>query len=339
MRAKFLAALICFSVALLPAASSPKSYLLVLEKAQNNLVLVDPASLQVVARVPVGKDPHEVVASEDGKVAYISNYERGTGTTISRVDLVEKKALPPIDLGPLTAPHGLAFAGGKLYFTAEGARAVCRWDPATEKVDRVMGTGKLRTHMVIVSKDLKTVFTSDDGSATVSFIDQPAVPIAAGGGAGGGRGGAPSFWNIDTVTVSPRSEGFALAPDGKELWLANAQLGTISIIDVKTRKILETIPSNKAVNRIKFTPDGKYALVPDMQGQELLVIDAATRKEYKRIALPGNSEGVVIAPDGWRAYTTLNSRDGVSVIDLKTMTFVTEVKTGKGPDGLAWAGQ
>jgi YVTN family beta-propeller protein len=347
MRTKVLA-LIClvlgFRPALLPAAS-PNSYLLVLEKAQNNLVLVDPASLQVVARVAVGKDPHEVVASDDGKIAYISNYERGTGTTISRVDLVEKKALPPIDLGPLKAPHGLAFAGGKLYFTAEGAKAVCRWDPATGKVDWVMGTGKLRTHMVIVSKDLKTVFTSDDGSATVSFIDQPAVPIpagngaGAGGGAGGGRGGAPSFWNIDTVTVGPRSEGFALAPDGKELWLANAQQGTISIIDVKTRKILETIPSNKAVNRIKFTPDGKYVLVPDMQGQELLVIEAATRKEYKRIALPGNSEGVVIAPDGLRAYTTLNSRGGVSVIDLKTMTFVTEVKTGNGPDGLAWAGE
>jgi len=252
---------------------------------------------------------------------------------------VAQKALPPIDLGPLKAPHGLAFAGGRLYFTAEGAKSVCRWDPATEKVDWVMGTGKLRTHMVIVSKDLKTVFTSDDGSATVSFIDQPAAPIAAGGGAGGGRGGAPSFWNIDTVTVGPRSEGFALAPDGKELWLANAPQGTISIIDVKTRKILENIPSNKAVNRIKFTPDGKYVLVPDMQGQELLVIEAASRKEYKRIALPGNSEGVVIAPDGLRAYTTLNSRDGVAVIDLKTMSFVAEVKTGKGPDGLAWAGE
>jgi DNA-binding beta-propeller fold protein YncE len=337
MKPKLIPFLLCATTAVQQALCAPANLLLVLEKAANNLVIIDPVSQEIVARVPVGKDPHEVVASDDGKTAYISNYEHGTGTTIARVDLVAQKALPPIDLGPFRAPHGLAYAGGKLYFTAEGSKAVCRWDPATEKVDWVMGTGKNRTHMVLVSKDLETVFTSDDGSATVSFIQQPATPIAAGAGAGGGRGGAPSLWNIDTVAVGPRSEGFALSPDGKELWIANAQEGTISIIDVQARKILRNIPSTKAANRIKFSPDGKYVFVPDMQGQELLVIDAAARTEYKRIALPGNSEGVAIAPDGQHAYTTLNSMDGVAVIDLRTMKFVSEIKTGKGPDGLAWA--
>jgi YVTN family beta-propeller protein len=172
----------------------------------------------------------------------------------------------------------------------------------------------------------------------VSFIEQPAAPLALpGANAASGRGPAPSFWNIDTVAVGPRSEGFDLSPDGKELWIANAQQGTISIIDVQDRKIVQTIPSTKAANRIKFSPDGKYVLVPDIRGEKLLVIDAPARKEFKRIALPGNSEGVVIAPDGQYAYTTLNSRDAVAVIDLKTMTFVHEVKTGNGPDGLAWA--
>jgi DNA-binding beta-propeller fold protein YncE len=322
------------------SADPSAGLLLVLEKAQNNLVIIDPVSLGIVARVPVGNDPHEVVASDDGKIAYISNYERGTGRTIARVDLITQKALSPIDLGALSAPHGLAYAGEKLYFTAEGAKAVCRWDPATQKVDWLMGTGKNRTHMVLVSNDLKTVFTSDDGSATVSFIEQPSAPIAAPGAtAAAGRGPAPSLWNIDTVAVGPRSEGFDLSPDGKELWIANAQQSTISIIDVHERKIVQTIPSTKAANRIKFSPDGKYVLVPDVSGVELLVIDAAARKEYKRITLPGNSEGVVIAPDGRYAYTTLNSRDGVAVIDMKSMTFLQELKTGKGPDGLAWAAQ
>jgi YVTN family beta-propeller protein len=318
-------ALVFLATSAARAEETAANLVLVLEKAQENLVLVDPVNLRVIARVPSGKDPHEVVASDDGKIAYISNYERGTGTTISRVDLVHHTALPPIDLGALRAPHGLAFAGGKLYFTAEGSKSVCRWDPATQKIDWVMGTGKNRTHMVLVSKDLKTVFTSDDGSATISS------------NAGGGRGPAPSLWDIDTVAVSPRSEGFALSPDEKELWIANAREGTVSIIDVATRKIVQTIPSNKTVNRIKFSPDGKYVFVPDMSGEGLLVIDAAAKKEYKRIPLPGSAEGVVIAPDGLRAYTTLNSRDSIAVIDLSTMTLTDEVETGKGPDGLAWA--
>jgi YVTN family beta-propeller protein len=66
-------------------------------------------------------------------------------------------------------------------------------------------------------------------------------------------------------------------------------------------------------------------------------VDAATRKEYKRITLPASSEGLLMSPDGKLVYTTLNSRDAVAVIDLKTMTMTGEVKTGRGPDGLAWA--
>src|SRR5580693_742171 len=99
------------------AAATPANAILVLEKEQNTLVIVDPASLTIVARVPAGDNPHEVAVSDDGKTAYISNY---SGHTISRVDLVAQKALPPIELGAMTSPHGVDFVGGRLYFTAEG---------------------------------------------------------------------------------------------------------------------------------------------------------------------------------------------------------------------------
>jgi YVTN family beta-propeller protein len=106
---------------------------------------------------------------------------------------------------------------------------------------------------------------------------------------------------------------------------------------VGSKKVVQTIPSTKAANRLKITRDGKYVFVSDLRGNDLLVIDAATRKEFKRIALPASSEGLLMAPDGLRVYTTLNSRDAVAVIDLRTWTVTGEVKTGRGPDGLAWA--
>src|ERR1035438_1218222 len=166
MKTRSLLSLICFGAAALQAANTPANALLVLEKEQNTLVIVDPASLTIVARVPVGNDPHEVAVSDDGKTAYISNYGGGGngGTTIAVVDLTAQKPLAPIDLGALRSPHGLVFAGGKLYFTAEGAKVVGRYDPSTQKIDWVMGTGQSRTHMVVVSKDLKTVFTSNVSS-------------------------------------------------------------------------------------------------------------------------------------------------------------------------------
>ena len=353
---------ICLGAANIQAANTPASALLVLEKEQNTLVIVDPASLTIVARVPVGNNPHEVAVSDDGRTAYISNYGGGGGggATIAVVDLIAQKPLAPIDLGALRAPHGLEFAGGKLYFTAEGAKVVGRYDPATQKIDWVVGTGQNRTHMVVASKDLKTIFTSNVSSVTVSVIEQgaaqgpgpgrgpggPGGPGAPGGrgapdgrGRGGpppGGGGAPD-WNVTNIPVGRGSEGFDLSPDGKELWVANAQDSTISIIDVAGKKVVQTLPSTRSANRLKITPDGKYVFVSDLSGTELLVIDAAARKEHKRITLPASSEGLLMAPDGSHAYTTLNSRDAVAVIDLKTMTVTGEVKTGRGPDGLAWA--
>src|SRR5256885_14248644 len=56
------------------AAQTPSPALLVLEKSDHSLAIVDPENLQIVARVPAGPDPHEIVASPDGKLAYISNY-------------------------------------------------------------------------------------------------------------------------------------------------------------------------------------------------------------------------------------------------------------------------
>src|SRR6267154_4030758 len=108
-------ALLFLLAARLAGAQTPSPALLVLEKAGNTLAIVDPATLKIIARVPAGPDPHEVEASPDGKLAYISNYGGSDSSlhTISVVALTTQKAVSPIDLGALRSPHGLAFAGGK----------------------------------------------------------------------------------------------------------------------------------------------------------------------------------------------------------------------------------
>src|SRR5215468_1054371 len=106
------------------AQSTPQHSLLALSKRDHTLAIVDPATLQVIARAPVGPDPHEVIASSDGKMAYVSIYGGGRYHALSVVDLVSQKALAEIDTGALNGPHGVAFVGGKVWFTAEGAKAV-----------------------------------------------------------------------------------------------------------------------------------------------------------------------------------------------------------------------
>ena len=324
MAACFALILAALTAAISAGAQTPSPALLVLEKSDEKLAIVDPGSLKIVGRVPSGGAPHEVIASDDGKLAFISNYadQRGMLKTLSVIDLAAQKALAPVDLGALRAPHGLAFADGKVYFTAEANKVIGRYDPATNQVDWVLGTGQNVTHMIVLSKDMKSIFTSNIGSNTICVIEP-----------GGGRNG----WNVTPIPVGKGPEGFDLSPDGREVWAANSGDGSVSIIDVATKKVTATLnPETNHSNRLKFTPDGKLVLISDDGGNGLVLVDAATREVRKRLKVGQGPEGTLVQPDGAKAYVALSRENAVAVIDLKTLEVTGKIATGNGPDGLAW---
>jgi DNA-binding beta-propeller fold protein YncE len=329
-----------------------QSSLLILSKQDHTLAIVDPATLQVVAKAPVGEDPHEVIASSDGATAYVSNYGGGAYHTLAVIDLVSHQPLASIELGPLRGPHGLTFVGGKTWFTAEAAKAIGRFDPATRKVDWILGTGQDRTHMIDVSPDQKQIITTNVSSGTVSVFDLAAVrmpgpppgrpgPRPAGGPPAGAppAGGPPrTDWNQTIIRVGNGSEGFDLSPQRKELWVANAQDGTISIIDLPAKKVVETLTTNVAgANRLKFTPDGRHVLVSTLGGPDLVILDAATRKVVQRIPIGHGAAGILVEPSGDRAFIACTPDDYVAVLDLHTFKVIHHIQAGPQPDGMAWA--
>jgi YVTN family beta-propeller protein len=306
------------------AAETPSPALLVLNKVDQALAIVDPASRKVVARVGVGEGPHEVTVSADGKFAFVGNYGQQTpGNTISVIDLVGQKELRRVDLGPLRRPHGMFFVDGKVLFTAEVNRLIARYDPASYQVDWLLGTGQATTHMVIANPDASLIFTSNIGSNTVSAIE---------------RGSGPAGWNVTVIPVGQGPEGIDWSPDGKEVWTATGGDGGVSIIDAATKKATGTLSvGTKRTNRLKFTPDGKLVLLSDRDGGELVVLDRATRKERARLKLGRYPEGIQMAPDSSRAFVAQEGANDVAVIDLKALKVAGHISPGNGPDGMAWA--
>ena len=330
----------CLAAATLHAAEpTPRESLLVLSKADQTLAIVDPATRKIIARMPSGPDPHEVIASAGGELAFISNYGGGAYNTITIADLTAQRTIDTFDLGPLRGPHGLVFAGGKLWFTAETAKAIGSYDPATKKVDWVMGTGQNRTHMIHVFDDLKRIVTSNVGSASMTFIEKVNRPPGGPGGPGGPpRPPRPDEWEETVVAVGRGAEGFDLSPDGKELWAANALDGTISILNIAAKKVTQTLDVNvTGANRLKFTPDGKHAFVSTLRGPDLAIFSAATRKEVKRIPIGTGAAGIQMQPDGAIAYVACTPDNYVVVFDLKTLAAIGKFDAGKQPDGMAWA--
>src|SRR5579862_3552399 len=196
--------------------------LLVLNK-EGSVAIIDPATQKVLGRAPTGDGPHEVVATTDGKLAVASNYGSGQmpGHTLSVIDIASRKEIHRVDLAPMLRPHGLFAVDGKVYFTAEGSKAIGRYDPAANRVDWLLGTGQDGTHMVALSKDRNTIFTSNIQSGTISIFE---------------HAGAAGDWRQTVVPVGKGVEGFDVSPDGKELWAANAGDGTVSIVDISTKK-------------------------------------------------------------------------------------------------------
>jgi YVTN family beta-propeller protein len=305
------------------AQTMPSPALLVLNKSDATLAIVDPASGKVVGSVPTGEAPHELAVSADGRLAFAANYGAQTpGSTISIIDLASRRELRRFDVSPLRRPHGLHVAEGKLYFTAEANRVIARYDPATNQIDWLLGTGQPGTHMVLANKDVSRLFTANIGGDSLCVIE---------------RGPNPLAWNVTVVPVGKGPEGFDLSPDGKELWAAHSRDGGVSIIDVASKKVTQTIDlQTKRSNRLKFTPDGKHALISDIDTGELVIVDTATHKVIKHLPLGKGPEGILIVPDGSRAYVAISGESQLAVVDLKTFEVIGHIATGADPDGMAW---
>src|SRR5262245_32225204 len=80
------------------------------------------------------------------------------------------------------------------------------------------------------------------------------------------------------------------------------------------------------------TPEQKYRLICLS-----IVLDAATRKEIKRIKVGGPSAGILMSPDGSRAYVAVTPDNSLAVIDLKTLEVTGRILGIVGADGMTWA--
>jgi YVTN family beta-propeller protein len=298
------------------AQSTPSPALLVGEKDAGLLAIVDPSTLEIVARVPANPNPHEVAT--DGRFAYVSNSGAGAITVI---DLESMDQAEGIELAPLSPVHGLWVSGGMLWFANENSRTIGRYDPATRRIDRVLGTGQALSHMLVVNRDATRIFTTNMAPGTVSKIEFD------------GRG----RWEITTTPTGDRVEGLALSPDEREFWVTNVNDGTISILDTDTFRVIETIElPTEFSNRLTFSPDGSRVIVADLRGSEVLLIDPVTRAITGKVDVGGGSEGLLVTPDGSTAFISVSTAGHVAVLDLQTLTVTAKIPGFSNPDGIAW---
>jgi YVTN family beta-propeller protein len=314
--------------------------LLVANKSEATLSLIDLETRGVRATLPTGEGPHEVAVSADGRRALVANYggAGAGGSTLTLVDLAGRRVERTIELAPHRRPHGLVFLadGRRALVTSEASRALLEVDLERGVVARVLVTGAEVSHMVAASGDGSRAYVANIGSGSVTAFD-----LAAGA-------------RLAEIRTGRGAEGIALTPDGLELWVTNREEDTVSVVDTRALRVVATLAAGDFPIRAKATPDGRRVLVTCAGAGDLAVFDRARRTLERRVPLPvaaarsgtlfggrfGASSvpiGLVVDPAGRRAWIAHSSADVVSEVDLERWSKSGELGAGREPDGLAFA--
>ena len=303
--------------------------LLVANKGDHTLGIIDPVAGRQVATVQQsGITGHEVVASPDGKTAYVPIYgDSGVGRpgsdgrTLDVIDIASRRRVATIDFGGPQRPHCAVFGpDGRLYVTAEITNSIKVIDARANTVVDTLPTDQKESHMLVLSADGRTAYTSNVGAGTVSVIDVATKKVTA------------------VVTVAARAQRIALSADGGWLFTADQDSPRLALVDTKTNKLV--VPG-VALPGVAYgtapTPDGRFLVMALPGLNQVGVLDLKSMEVVRTLDVPKAPQEVLVRPDGRVAYVSCDASGQVAVIDLAEWKVERLIAAGPMVDGLAWA--
>lgn len=310
-------------------SSRGDAFLLVANKGEHTLGIVDPAAGQQLAAVQEnGVTGHEVAASPDGRTAYVPIYgnsgvgKPGTdGKNMVVVDIASRKVVGNVDFGHGVRPHCPVFGpkDGMLYVTTELDKTVSIIDPSTLKIVGTISTDQPESHMLAISRDGRRGYTANVGPGTVSVLDMEAKKTIA------------------VIQVSRETQRISISPDDRLVFTSDQTKPQLAVIDAQTNKVKDWVALPGTGYGTASTPDGHWLLVCVPGVDKVAVVDLGTMKVTRNIDVPGTPQEVLVRPDGQMAYVSCDRSHQVAAINTSDWKVDKLIDAGKGTDGLAWA--
>ena len=316
--------LLCGVLALPSFASAQK--LLVANQGDHTMLVIDTASRKTLATVGVDINGHEVVASPDGKFAYVPIYGNsgigrpGTdGSTVEVIDIAAGRALHIIDLGKPLRPHCAKFGpDGLLYVSAELANALDVIDPKTRNVLAEVPTGSKDSHMFVITPDGARAYTANVFAGSVSALDLRKRTA------------------ITVIPVADEVQRISITPDGGRVLTHDQKKPRIAVIDTSKNAVAAWWEVPSVVYSSAVSPDGRWLIANALAGK-IFVLDTATGKLAHSYDIPAASGEAIVSPDGAKAYVSCPAAGTIEVLDLVTWQLEKPLVLTKGADGLAFA--
>ena len=314
-----------------PANRASRGVLLVANKGDRTLGIIDPeAGKQIATVAEEGNTGHEVVASPDGRTAFVPIYgDSGVGkpgsdgSNLVVIDIASRKVIGNVDFGHGVRPHCPRFSpkDGLLYVTTEIDSSITAIDPHSLKIVGAVPTGRPESHMLALTHDGHYGYTTNVGSGTVSVLDMEARKT------------------IDVIQVAPVVQRISLSLDDRLAFTSDQSKPQLAVIDTSTRKIKTWVPLPATGYGSAVTPDGAWLVIALPGARKVGVVNLKTLKLDHTIDVPTAPQEVLIRPDGAVAYVSCDASHKVAEIRTSDWTLGRLIEAGAGADGLAWAGQ
>lgn len=322
-----------FSMAMLlwadgpPEATPARGLLLVANKYEHTLGIVDPEASRQLATVQTDVTGHEVAASPDGRTAYVPIYgnsgvgrKEGTnGRTIAVIDVGARRLVETIDLGRPVRPHDAKFGpDGLLYVTTELTNTIDVIDPRSRRIVAKISTDQPESHMIAITRDGKRAYTSNAHAGTVSVVDLVArKPIAV-------------------IPISSYAQRISLSVDDRMAFTADQTKAQLAVIDTATDRVKTWIPLPSRAYGTAPTLDGRWLLAALPDANQVAVVDLQSLKLVRTVDVARDPQEILVRPDNGVAYVASHVGK-VSVVNLSTWQVEKFIDVGRGSDGLAWA--
>jgi YVTN family beta-propeller protein len=317
------------AVSTTPRPAAGDGLLLVANKGDRTLGIIDTTAGQQVAAVPEnGVTGHEVIASPDGKTAYVPIYgDSGVGKAGSdgrhliAVDIASRRITGTIDFGHGVRPHCPMFGpkDGLLYVTTELDNSVTVIDPKTLKIVGTVPTGQAESHMLAITRDGKRGYTANVGPGTVSVLDLAAHKTIA------------------VIPIANHTQRISLSVDDSMVFTSDTEQPRLAVINTATNKVEHWVTLPASGYGSAPTPDGKWLVIAVSSANKVAVIDLKTLAVAKTIDVPAAPQEVLIRPDGAIAYVSCDQTGKIAAIRTSDWAVEKLIDAGKAADGLAWA--